>query len=74
MVALIDGIAASLASTSSAAIARAAIVVGTTVIIENKADIAAIAGIIVLEYNTWVSSLAIDKRSFAVGSSFLTLC
>jgi hypothetical protein len=74
VVALIDGIAVSLASTSSAAIARAAIVVGTTVIIENKADIAAIAGIIILEYNTWVSSLAIDKRSFAVGSSFLTLC
>ena len=59
---------------SSAAIAWAAIVIGAIVIIENKADIAAIAGIIVLEYNTWVSSLAIDKRSFAVGSSFLTLC
>lgn len=72
MVALIDGIAVSLAS--SAAIASAAIVIGAIVIIENKSDIAAAVGIIALEYNTWVSSLAIDKRSFAVGSSFLTLC
>lgn len=74
MVALIDGIAASLAYTSSVAIAWTAIAVEAIVIIENRANIAAVAGIIILEYNTWVSSLAIDNRSFAKGSSFLTLC
>jgi len=67
---LIDWIAESMANTSSATIAWAAIVIRAIVIIENKANTAAEAGIIALEYNTWVSSLAIDKRSFAVGSSF----
>lgn len=57
-------------NTSSVTAETLAIVVGAIVVVENKADNVPEAGTTVLEYNTCLHSLNIDKGSLGVDSSF----